>query len=300
MSDADPEIAADAEGADETERTDDAEGVNDTERTDDAEAATDVDAESLEDTESAPAEASVTGSRVVARADGLGVRFGDVQVLSGVDLALQGGAVTAVVGANGSGKSTLLRALAGLLEPTAGTVQVASEDGRPVGFCPQDPRFRAHFTVDETLSFYASLLDADVDVDETLELVGLGAVADRRVDALSGGMVRLLGIAQAVLSGPELLVLDEPASGLDPSLRAHIFATLQDVAATGPAVVVATHHLSGAANADRVLVLDDGDVVADGTPDAIVDEADVDSLDAAFTAIVGDELAVSAGTAVGE
>nr|WP_264475267.1 ABC transporter ATP-binding protein [Halorubellus salinus] len=230
----------------------------------------------------------------------MGVRFDDVQVLSGVDLAVKGGAVTAVVGANGSGKSTLLRALAGLLEPSAGTVRVVAEDVRPVGFCPQDPRFRPHFTVDETLSFYASLLDAPVDVDETLELVGLDAVADRRVDALSGGMIRLLGIAQAVLGDPGLLVLDEPASGLDPSLRAHIFATLRDVAATGPAVVVATHHLSGAANADRVLVLDDGDVVADGTPDAIVDDAGVDSLDAAFTAIVGDELAVRAGTEVEE
>lgn len=238
--------------------------------------------------------------RTVARTDGLGVAFGDVQVFSEISLAIEGGAVTAVVGANGSGKSTLLRALAGLLPPTEGTVGVASAGVRPVGFCPQDPRFREHFTVEETLSFYADLLDAPVDVAETLELVGLDAVADRRVDALSGGMIRLLGIAQAVLGDPGMLVLDEPGSGLDPSLRVHIFETLRDVAATGPAVVVATHDLAGAADADRVLVLDDGAVAADGAPEDVLADAGVDSLEAAFTAIVGDELAVHAGTEVAE
>jgi ABC-2 type transport system ATP-binding protein len=244
------------------------------------------------------ADATAARSGTVARTTDLGVAFGDVQVFADLSLAIDAGAVTAIVGANGSGKSTLLRALAGLLPPTEGTVEVASPGARPVGFCPQDPRFREHFTVEETLSFYADLLDATVDVAETLKLVGLDAVADRRVDALSGGMIRLLGIAQAVLGDPGLLVLDEPGSGLDPSLRVHIFETLRDVAATGPAVVVATHDLTGAADADRVLVLDDGAIAADGAPADVVADADADSLEAAFTAIVGDELAVRAGTEV--
>jgi ABC-type multidrug transport system ATPase subunit len=244
--------------------------------------------------------ATATRPRTVARTDELGVAFGDVQVFSDVSLAIEGGAVTAVVGANGSGKSTLLRTLAGLLPPTEGTVRVAGANARPVGFCPQDPRFREHFTVSETLSFYADLLDAAVDVEETLDLVGLAAVADRRVDALSGGMTRLLGIAQTVLGDPGLLVLDEPGSGLDPSLRVHIVETLRDVAATGPTVVVATHDLAGAANADRVLVVDDGAVAADGTPEDVIADAGADSLEGAFTAIVGDELAVHAGTEVEE
>jgi ABC-type multidrug transport system ATPase subunit len=234
--------------------------------------------------------ATATRPRTVARTDELGVAFGDVQVFSDVSLAIEGGAVTAVVGANGSGKSTLLRTLAGLLPPTEGTVRVAGANARPVGFCPQDPRFREHFTVSETLSFYADLLD----------VVGLAAVADRRVDALSGGMTRLLGIAQTVLGDPGLLVLDEPGSGLDPSLRVHIVETLRDVAATGPTVVVATHDLAGAANADRVLVVDDGAVAADGTPEDVIADAGADSLEGAFTAIVGDELAVHAGTEVEE
>ena len=241
---------------------------------------------------------SETGSGIVAQADDLGVTFGDVTVFDDVDLAIDGGAVTAIVGANGSGKTTLLRALAGLLAPTHGTIDVASVGARAVGFCPQNPRFRGHFTVDETLSFYAELLDVDADVAATLDLVGLANVADRRVDALSGGMMRLLGMAQAVLGDPGLLVLDEPASGLDPSLRAHVFDTIHDIADTGPGVVVATHHLSGASDADRLLFLADGDVVADGPPDRVVADAGADSLAAAFRSIVGDELAVSAGVEV--
>jgi ABC-type multidrug transport system ATPase subunit len=290
---------SDADDADleTTEATDDATDAefDDADTTDDASHAEFDDADASE-----AGETPAPRSRTVARTDGLGVAFEDVQVFSDVSLAVGGGAVTAVVGANGSGKSTLLRTLAGLLPPTEGTVEVASAGARPVGFCPQDPRFREHFTVAETLSFYADLLDATVDVEETLELVGLAGVADRRVDALSGGMVRLLGIAQALLGDPGMLVLDEPASGLDPSLRVHIFETLRDIAATGPAVVVATHDLAGAADTDRVLVVDDGGVAADGTPDEVVADAGANSLDAAFTAIVGDELAVRAGTEVEE
>jgi ABC-type multidrug transport system ATPase subunit len=236
--------------------------------------------------------------RVVARASGLGLSFGALTVLADVDLDLAGGAVTAVVGANGSGKSTLLRALAGLLPPTTGQIEIASATGRAVGFCPQNPRFRGHFTVAETLSFYADLLDVDADVPATLELVGLESVADRRVDALSGGMTRLLGIAQAVLGDPGLLVLDEPASGLDPAIRAHVFDTLHEIADTGPAVVVATHHLFGAAGADRLLVIDQGDIAVDGPPDEVVADADAADLEAAFRAIVGDEPDVRAGVEV--
>jgi ABC-type multidrug transport system ATPase subunit len=257
--------------------------------------------------ENAPARAGTAGGEsasIVARTDGLGVHFGDVSVFDDVNIAFEAGEVLAVVGPNGSGKSTLLRTLAGLQVPTNGRVRVARHDDRPVGFCPQNPRFRAQFTVRETLAFYADLLDGDVSVDDTISLVGLDAVADRRVDALSGGMIRLLGMAQAVLGDPGLLVLDEPASGLDPSLRSHIFEVIGDLAATGPGVVVATHHLTGAERSDRVAVLNDGGIVADDEPSALVAALDastsdgIDSLEAAFRELVGDELAVSAGREV--
>ncbi|WP_256398333.1 ABC transporter ATP-binding protein [Haloarchaeobius litoreus] len=237
----------------------------------------------------------------VALVDDVTLAFGDVTVFDDISFTLDSGTVTAVVGPNGSGKSTLLRVLAGLLPATEGSVAVAATGDRPIGFCPQEPAFRAGFTVRETLSFYADLLEGGADVDETLSLVGLDAVADRRVGALSGGMKRLLGMAGAVLGDPPLLVLDEPASGLDPAMRSHIFETADAFADRGVAVVLATHHLVGAETADRLLVLDHGDIVADGPPRSIIDEAGAATLEEAFRAMVGDELTVRAGrTGAGE
>jgi ABC-type multidrug transport system ATPase subunit len=221
--------------------------------------------------------------------------FGDVTVFDDVSFTLDSGTVTAVVGPNGSGKSTLLRVLAGLLPATEGSVAVAATGDRPIGFCPQEPAFRSGFTVRETLSFYAELLADDPDVDETLSLVGLDGVADRRVGALSGGMKRLLGMAGAVLGDPPLLVLDEPASGLDPAMRRHIFETAGAFADRGVAVVLATHHLVGAETADRLLVLDRSDVIADGPPQSVIEDAGTETLEAAFRGMVGDELTVRAG-----
>ncbi|WP_435347036.1 ABC transporter ATP-binding protein [Haloarchaeobius sp. HRN-SO-5] len=234
------------------------------------------------------------GERVAEVSD-VGVSFGDVTVFDDIDLSLYAGDLTAIVGPNGSGKSTLLHVVAGLLPASSGSVRVAADGARPVGFCPQEPAFRAGFTVEETLSFYADLLDADVSVSETLELVGLDGVADRRVGALSGGMKRLLGLGQAVLGDPPLLVLDEPASGLDPSMRTHIFETAEALADRGLAVFLATHHLVGAERADRLLVLDRGDIVASGPPRSIVDDTGAASLEDAFRELVGDELTVRSG-----
>ncbi|WP_256297499.1 ABC transporter ATP-binding protein [Haloarchaeobius salinus] len=233
--------------------------------------------------------------RPVATVDSVALSFGDVTVFDDVSFSLESGTVTAVVGPNGSGKSTLLRVLAGLLPATEGSVAVAATGDRPIGFCPQEPAFRTGFTVEETLSFYGDLLEDDADVDETLSLVGLDGVADRRVGALSGGMKRLLGMAGAVLGDPPLLVLDEPASGLDPAMRSHIFETADAFADRGVAVVIATHHLVGAETADRLLVLDRGGIVADGSPKSVVERAGAATLEEAFRGIVGDELTVRAG-----
>ncbi|WP_439026709.1 ABC transporter ATP-binding protein [Haloarchaeobius sp. DT45] len=233
---------------------------------------------------------------IVATVTDVGVSFGDVTVFDGVSFEVTRGAVTALVGPNGSGKSTLVHVVAGLLPATTGSVSVVAGGSRPVGFCPQEPTFRAGFTVEETLSFYAELLDSSVSVRETLELVGLDGVADRRVSALSGGMKRLLGLGQAVLGDPPLLVLDEPASGLDPAMRAHIFDTVGAIADRGTAVLLATHHLVGAESADRLLVIDRGGIVASGTPTSVMDETGTDSLEAAFRDLVGDELTVRSGT----
>jgi ABC-type multidrug transport system ATPase subunit len=217
--------------------------------------------------------------------------FGDVAVFSDVDFSVEPGTVTAVVGLNGSGKTTLLRAVLGLISPERGEISLpdAETTGRHLGYLPQSPAFRSQFTARETLAFYAALLDAEVDVPSVLQHVGLGAVADRRVDALSGGMVRLLGIGQAILGRPPVVILDEPTGDLDPRMTEYVFDVIGALAADGMAVLLATHDLSGAADADQVLLLDRGSIAARGSPAELCAETDTENFRAAFLALTGGE-----------
>ena len=218
------------------------------------------------------------------RATDIEQSFGEVAVLSGVSMTADRGEVVAVVGPNGSGKSTLLRILAGVRPPDHGTVTVPPDAGgaRRLGYLPQRPAFRAGFTARDTLQFYAQLLDGvdGDDVVRTLDRVGLAGVADRDVGSLSGGMTRLLGLGQAVLGDPGVLLLDEPGSGLDPAMVERLFTVVGDLAGDGTAVVE-TH-------ADTVAVLADGGFRAVDTPAALLDDTDTDSLSAAFLRLVGD------------
>ncbi|MEF8907519.1 MAG: ATP-binding cassette domain-containing protein, partial [Haloarculaceae archaeon] len=147
-------------------------------------------------------EADESGEGPVVDVEGLGHAYGDLTVLEDVSFDLAPGTVACLVGPNGSGKSTLMRLLGGLLDPTAGSVEVDARGDRPVGYLAQTPAFRPQFTVAETVGFYGSLVETDVDVDATLERVGLTPVADRPVDALSGGMTRLLGLALTTVGDP--------------------------------------------------------------------------------------------------
>ena len=213
--------------------------------------------------------------------------YGGVPVLDAVSLAIDPG-LTAVVGPNGSGKSTLLGVLAGVVEPTAGRVRRPDTDAeKPVGYLPQRVPFREGFTARQTLAFYARLVDSDP--DSALDSVGLADAANRRVEALSGGMRRLLGIAQATLGDPSLVVLDEPTSGLDPGMRERAFETAAERATGDTAVVVSSHDLGLVdAYADHLVVLARGRVVVSGDVDALCDEYGVDDVDGLYRAAVGD------------
>jgi ABC-type multidrug transport system ATPase subunit len=231
----------------------------------------------------------------VTTVDGVVHSFGPVDVLDGVSLEVEPGSVVAVVGPNGSGKTTLLRIVAGLLAQDAGEVSRSGKTRRPVGYLPQEPAFNPAFTVAETVQFYADLLGPYRRGEDALERVGLEALSDRRVDALSGGMRRLLGLAVATLGDPPLVVLDEPTGDLDPRMTDHIFGLVGDLAADGTGVLLATHDLAGAAGSDRVLVLDEGGLVAQGSPADLLEEAGADSLDGAFRSLVGEDVAPRAG-----
>ncbi|MFB6106428.1 MAG: ABC transporter ATP-binding protein [Halobacteriaceae archaeon] len=217
------------------------------------------------------------------------VGYGDLTVLDGVSLAVPAGAVTALVGPNGSGKTTLLRVAAGLASPDAGDVDRRVAGHRAVGYLPQAPTFRPGFTARETVAFHADLLpaDADADPDAALARVGLADVADRSTGALSGGMVRLLGLAVATVGDPPVYVLDEPTSGLDPEVTRHVFAAVTDLAAAGAAVLVASHDLAAVdRHADRVGLVH-RHALRTGTPATLREETGADSLDDAFASLVG-------------
>jgi ABC-type multidrug transport system ATPase subunit len=223
----------------------------------------------------------------VLRIDGVSKSFGPIEVLSDVSMSVPSGAVVAIIGPNGSGKTTLIRTLVGDLEPTAGRVSYQGPDAeRPIGYLPQEPTFRPGFTAAETLAFYSSLIDG-ADPEHLLERVGLAAAADRNVEDLSGGMRQLLGIAQATVGEPPLIVLDEPASGLDPNMSDNVFETAAEMAGSGTTVLLSSHDIALVEEtADVVIVLDRGEVAASGTQDALFERHDAESLREVLRAIV--------------
>ncbi|AUX07757.1 ABC transporter ATP-binding protein [Halalkaliarchaeum desulfuricum] len=225
----------------------------------------------------------------VLAAENLTHSYGDVAVLDGVTLEIPEGRFTALIGPNGAGKTTLLRLLVGLERPDGGRIRYDGPDRpRRIGYLPQRPAFRPEFTAAETLYFYESLLGVPEPQPRAhLERVGLAAAADRPVGALSGGMRQLLGIAQAVIGDPPVVVLDEPAHGLDPGMRSRIFGAIEELAARGVAVLATTHDLNAVERSgDRIGVLDRGRVVRVGTPAALRDELGVETLTEAYDASV--------------
>ena len=230
----------------------------------------------------------------VLRTDGVSKSFGGVQALSDVSISIPSGAVVAVIGPNGSGKTTLIRALVGDLRPTTGSITYTGPDAeRPVGYLPQEPPFRPGFSAAETLAFYSSLVGGR-EPEPLLERVGLAAAADRNVEALSGGMRQLLGIAQATIGEPPLVVLDEPASGLDPNMSEHVFETAAEMAGSSRTVLLSSHDLSLVeATAETVVVLHRGAVAASGTQAALRERYGVTTLRGVLNEIVGDDRAVT-------
>jgi ABC-2 type transport system ATP-binding protein len=207
--------------------------------------------------------------------------FGRTQALSGVTFS-SGDGVTGLLGPNGAGKTTLLRMLATVLAPDGGTLRLLGRDPqdaddrleirRRLGYLPQEPGFHRGFTVFEFVDYVAilkELTDRRARHDEVrrvIDLVGLADVADRRIRALSGGMKRRVGVAQAVLGDPELVVLDEPTAGLDPEQRLR-FRDLVSRIGEGRTVILSTHQTEDvAALCAHLVVVAGGRVVFDGTP----------------------------------
>ena len=203
----------------------------------------------------------------------LAVRYGATVALEEVSFEVAAGTVAAVVGGDGAGKTSLLRALAGTVRSSAGTVR--RPDERRLGYVSAGPGVWADLTVDENLSFSGrayglSAGELDRRVGGLLERTGLAEARDRLAGRLSGGMRQKLALAMAVAHEPDLLILDEPTTGVDPVSRAELWRLLAASAAGGAAVVVATTYLDEAERAATVLVLDRGRSLLAGTPDEVV------------------------------
>jgi ABC-type multidrug transport system ATPase subunit len=206
-------------------------------------------------------------------AEAVSVSFGARRALDQVTVGAPPGQVTGVVGGDGAGKTTLLRCVAGALAPSGGTVRRPAL-GR-TGYLPPGPGVYDDLTVAENLRFRSAVYrvpeaGAGRLAGEYLERTGLAAVRDRLAGQLSGGMRRKLAVIAAMLPGPDLLVLDEPTTGVDPVSRADLWWLIARAAADGAAVLMSTTYLDEAARAAHVLVLDAGQPLAAGTPAEIV------------------------------
>ena len=194
--------------------------------------------------------------------------YGQREALRGVSFAADPGEVVALIGPNGAGKTTLLSILAGMQQPTSGTVSVARGE---VGWVPQRPAVYAKLSVEENLRLFARLervADRDATVARMLALTGLQERAGDELGSLSGGNQQRVNIAIGLLADPPVLLLDEPSSSLDPRQRAKLWELIAGLAAErGTTVVFSTHDVGEAERyADRVLVLADGELLFEGTP----------------------------------
>jgi ABC-2 type transport system ATP-binding protein len=193
-------------------------------------------------------------------------RYGEREALRGVSLSARPGELVAVIGPNGAGKTTLLSILAGIQQADEGSVDVPAG----IGWVPQQPALYGKLTVEENLTLFARLERRD-DVPETvarmLDLTDLGERRGDQVSTLSGGNRQRVNIAIGLLAAPEVLLLDEPSSALDPRQRERLWEFILRLAGEGTTVVYATHHIQEADRyASRLIVLADGEGVFDGSP----------------------------------
>ncbi|HYI18786.1 MAG TPA: ABC transporter ATP-binding protein [Solirubrobacteraceae bacterium] len=229
---------------------------------------------------------------------GLHKAYGAVQALRGVDVEVGAGELVGLLGPNGAGKSTLVKITCGLVRPSAGEVRVcgapagSAEAHRSLGYLAELFRFPDWATATELLELHQRLVGSRGGAGERgelLELVGLDHVPTRAVGAMSKGMQQRLGIAQALVGAPRLLLLDEPTSALDPAGRRTVRTLLERLRERGVGVLLNSHLLSEVELVcDRVAIIDGGEVVAAGTPAALSHAGGVEVETAAGTRLIAD------------
>lgn len=220
------------------------------------------------------------------------VRRGGATVLQGVSWAVPQGQVVGLLGPSGSGKTTLLRSIVGVQRTTAGQVTVLGRPAgdpalrRTVGYMTQAPAVYDDLSVFGNLSYGASVLGLPTArVLELIDEVDLGPKRDQLVRTLSGGERSRVSLAFALLTHPRVAVLDEPTVGLDPVLRKSLWEMFHRLAASGTTLLISTHVMDEADRCDRLLLLREGQALAEGTPDDLQSQTHVTSIEQAFLAL---------------
>jgi ABC-2 type transport system ATP-binding protein len=234
--------------------------------------------------------------------DGVVVRFGDLDAVAGVSFAVAPGEVFGLLGPNGAGKTTTLRVLTTLLKPTAGTATVAGHDVRrdslavrsSIGYVPQALSADGALTARENLEFYARVTgvprrERGARIDEVVAAMELEPMLERLARTFSGGMLRRLEIASALLNRPAVLFLDEPTVGLDPTARRMVWDRIHALRReAGTTVLVTTHMMEEAErHCDRLAIMDHGRVVEHGAPEELRARHTAPDLEEVFTRVTG-------------
>ncbi len=223
-------------------------------------------------------------SEPVIRLAGLRKAYGDLEAVRGIDLEVTAGEIFAFLGPNGAGKTTTVEIMEGYRERSAGDVSVLGEDpqrgGRAwrgrIGIVLQQSNMHPELSVRETIDLFAGYYPAPRGVEDTISQVGLEPKADTRVNRLSGGQQRRLDVALALIGDPELLFLDEPTTGFDPSARRQAWDVIASLRELGKTVFLTTHYMDEAqVLADRAAIIVGGEIVAEGPPSRLGVDADV-------------------------
>ena len=237
--------------------------------------------------------------------EGLVVRFGEVRAVGGVSFAVRAGEVFGLLGPNGAGKTTTIRVLTTLLRPTEGRAFVAGHNvvgeglsvRQSIGYVPQAISIDGALTAHENLEFYGRVTgvprrERGERIAQAVEAMALGSFLQRLGRTLSGGMLRRLEIATALLKHPEVLFLDEPTLGLDPTARRLVWDRLEMLQAeAGTTIFVTTHQMEEAERqCERIAIMDLGEIAALGTSDELLEQFGAPSLEDVFTAATGGRL----------
>jgi ABC-2 type transport system ATP-binding protein len=231
--------------------------------------------------------------RAAVLVDDLVVDRGGRRVLDGVSLSVPAGTVTGLLGPSASGKTTLMRAIVGVQQIGSGRVTVLGQPAgsaalrRLVGYVTQAPSVYGDLTVGANARYFATVYGADETAAEAaIGDVGLTARADQNADELSGGELARLSLACALVASPRLLVLDEPTVGLDPVLRVDLWDQFHRLADRGVTLLVSSHVMDEADRCDRLLLLRDGQLLADDTPQELRTSTGSDDLEGAFLHLI--------------